>query len=469
MSDREAVGTGLSRRSLLQTGAMATAATAALGLGATDALAAASEEEQSWPRPRGRSMIGVPFEPHREVRVGVIGLGNRGLSMVPLFLAVPGTHITALCDTRREMAERATKMVRDAGQPSPALHTGHERAFEALCRREDVDFVYVATPWEWHVPMAVSAMRFGKHVGVECPLAMTLRELWELVDTSELTRRHCIQLENCCYGRNELRVLRMAHDGMFGELLHGAGAYLHDLRDLLFSDTYYADEWRRAWHTKLNADLYPTHGLGPVAGYLDVNRGDRLVRMTAMSTPALGLADHRHKHEEPGDSSWRERYVKGDTTMSLIQTARGRVIRLQHNVSNPYPYSRLNQLAGTRGVFEDYPPRIYLEPDHSGHRWGSFDDYVHYDHWLWTDVGPGPGGHGGMDYIMLYRTIQTMRLGLVPDIDVYDSATWSAPVAMSAESIRRGGTPMPFPDFTRGRWREPRPGLDSRKPQRQAA
>ncbi|WP_086820033.1 Gfo/Idh/MocA family protein [Allokutzneria sp. NRRL B-24872] len=449
---------GVSRRSMLGGAAVAGIGLAALGT----AEAAASPD--AWPKPQGRSMIGVPFEPRQTVRVGIIGLGNRGAGMLPLFLAVPGVKITAVCDTRPAAVESAVKVVRAAGQPEPARYGKTDRDYENLVRREDIDFVYVATPWEWHVPMAVSSMRNGKHVGVECPLAVTISELWELVDTSERTRRHCIQLENCCYGQNELRVLRMANAGLFGELLHGAGAYIHDLRELLFSDTYYANEWRRAWHTKLNADHYPTHGLGPIAAYMGVNRGDRMVRITSMATAPLGLADYRKDHEEPGDSSWRERYVKGDTTMSMIQTERGRLIRLQHNVSNPYPYSRLNQLAGTKGVFEDYPARAYLEPKSSGHKWGSFDEYKSYDHWLWKDIGPGPGGHGGMDYLMLYRTMQTIRLGLVPDIDVYDSAAWSAPVALSGESLKRGSMPMAFPDFTRGRWQESRPGLDSAKP-----
>ncbi len=312
--------------------------------------------------------------------------------------------------------------------------------------------------------MALSAMRGGKHVGVECPLALTLADLWELVDTSERTRRHCVQLENCCYGRNELRVLRMAHEGLFGRLLHASGAYLHDLRAPLFSRTYYADHWRRGFHVRLVGDLYPTHGLGPVAAHLDVHRGDRFVRMTSMSTPALGLAEYRAAHEPAGDPTWREHYVTGDVTMSLLQTQRGRVVHLVHGVSGPHPYSRLNYLAGTRGVFEDYPPRIHLEADHAGEEWGSFDDYASHDHWLWTDVGPGPGGHGGMDYLMLWRLVQCLRLGLPPDIDVYDSAAWSAPVPLSAMSIRDGGGSVPFPDFTRGHWKAPHPGTDSVKP-----
>lgn len=456
-----------SRRAALRGAAVAGLGLGAVGVGegvAQGQPGGVGEDERSWPKRQGRSMIGVPFERIDSPRFGIIGLGNRGTSMVPLFLAVPNARITALCDNRPEFAQRAAKRVTDAGHPAPALFTNGEHDFENLCARDDVDFVYVATPWEWHVPMALSAMRHGKHVGVETPFGITLKDLWELVDTSERTRRHCIQLENCNYGRNELRVLRMAHAGLFGDLLHAAGAYIHDLRELLFSKTYYAYQWRRAWHTRINGDHYPTHGLGPVAAYLDVHRGDRLARITTMSTPALGLAAYRAQHLPPGDETWRETYVKGDVTQSLIQTAKGRVIHLVHGVSNPHPYSRLNQLGGTKGIFEDYPARIYLEPDMNNHQWGSFDNYRQYDHWLWTDVGAGPGGHGGMDYIMLWRLVQCLRLGLAPDIDVYDSAAWSAPLPLSVLSIKHGGAAVPFPDFTRGAWTTPHPGTDSPKP-----
>ncbi|WP_216215767.1 Gfo/Idh/MocA family protein [Amycolatopsis aidingensis] len=464
-------GTGVSRRAALRTGAIAGTTLAALGTGQLGAAAAGPRppevpgaEQHSWPPRRGRTMMGVPFEPRARVRVGIIGLGNRGAAMLPLFLAVPGMRVTAVCDVDPAKVARAAAVITGKGHPAPATFDQGEHAFERLCERDDVDFVYVATPWGWHVDMALAAMGAGKHAGVECPIATTVEDLWELVNTSEQTRRHCLQLENCCYGRNELRALRMAHDGMFGELLHGSGAYLHDLRELLFSETYYADQWRRDWHTRLDGDLYPTHGLGPVASYLDINRGDRLVRMTSMSTPALGLADYRAQHVPDGDPRWRERYVNGDVTMSLLQTEKGRVIHLVHGVSNPHPYSRLNHLAGTKGVFEDYPPRIYLEPDAGDHRWRDWDDYAEHDHWLWKDVGPGPGGHGGMDYLMLYRLGQTMRLGLPPDMDVYDAAAWNAPFALSVLSVRYGSLPMPFPDFTRGHWRTPHPGTDSEKP-----
>ncbi|MDV5144163.1 Gfo/Idh/MocA family oxidoreductase [Streptomyces sp. SBC-4] len=445
----------------------APAAQAATGSAATATTAAAAMETAApgTPRRRGRTMAGVPFEGRSTVRVGIIGLGNRGNGMIGLFLALPWVRVVAVCDPVREKVERAAAKVVAAGQPAPAVYTHGEDDYENLCARSDLDFVYVATPWDQHFPMAKAAMLNGKHVGVECPIAMELDELWELVDLSEQTRRHCMQLENCCYGRNEMRVLRMAHAGKFGELLHGAGAYNHDLRGLMFSPTYYEGPWRRLWHTKLRGDLYPNHGFGPVANYMDVNRGDRVVSISSFGTPALGLAEYRAEHMPPGDPSWKETYIESDRTISMVQTARGRVIRLEHDVSTPHPYSRINSLGGTRGVFEDYPARIYLEPDHTNDQWADFSSYAaEFDHWLWKEHANPPGGHGGMDYIMIYRLMQCVRLGLVPDFDVYDAATWTAPVPLSHASIKAKGAPQEIPDFTRGEWRKARSGVDSVKP-----
>ncbi|WP_436847216.1 Gfo/Idh/MocA family protein [Streptomyces buecherae] len=458
-----------SRRSVLWTAGAAGLGIGALGgqqAAAADARAAgATEATGAAPTSRrAATMIGVPFEGRSTVRVGIIGLGQRGGSMIDLFLALPGVRVVALCDVVRAKAERAARKVTAAGQPAPALYVKDDQDFERLCQRSDLDFVYVATPWDSHFAMARAAMLQGKHVGVECPAAMELNQLWELVDVSERTRRHCVQLENCAYGRNEMRVLRMAHAGLFGELLHGAGAYIHDLRALMFSPTYYEGPWRRRWHTRLRGDLYPNHGFAPVANYMDVNRGDRAVRVTTFGSPSLGLAAYREEHMPPGDPSWKESYIESDMSISLVQTAKGRVIRLEHNVSNPHPYSRLNILGGTKGVFEDYPPRVYLEPDRNDHQWGDFADYADWDHWLWKEHANPPGGHGGMDYIMLFRLIQCLRLGLVPDFDVYDAATWTAPLPLSHASIKANGAPQEIPDFTRGLWKKPRPGIDSPKP-----
>ncbi|MPZ95280.1 MAG: gfo/Idh/MocA family oxidoreductase [Propionibacteriales bacterium] len=450
---------GVSRRTVLA-GTAATAA-ATWGLSGPAPAAAATPAETLAP---GRTMAGVPFEVMSPARIAIIGLGMRGGGMIDNFLGIPGARVTALCDIRPDYAARAAAKVVAEGQPAPAVYTDGDYAFEKMLERDDIDFVYTPTPWEWHTEMALAAMKAGKHVGVETPAGLTMKDLWSLVKTSEETRRHCLLLENCCYGKNEMRVLRMAHDGKFGELLHGAGAYLHDLRNLMFRDDGYESEWRRPWHTLLNGDLYPTHGLGPVASYMDINRGDRLTRITSMGTPVLGLEQYREANEEPGDSSWEEEYVKGDLTVSLVQTAKGRLIRLEHDVSNPRPYSRRNHLGGTAGVFEDYPARIYLEPDHSNDQWHDFDDYTDFDHWLWKE-NPNPGGgHGGMDYLMLWRLVQTMNLGLPPDMDVYDAASWSCPVPLSVDSIKQKSKGIEIPDFTRGHWEEPRAGVDSEKP-----
>lgn len=470
-------GGSVSRRSALRT--TAGVAGAGLGLSAlgtgtaaasvseaagTAAPAGAESAESAAPKRQGRTMAGVPFERRSTVRVGIIGLGNRGGSMIDLFLAVPGVRVVAVCDTVRDKAASAAAKVVKAGQPAPAVYTKDEHDYEQLCARGDVDFVYVATPWDFHFEMAKTAMLSGKHVGVECPVAMRLDELWKLVDLSERTRRHCMQLENCAYGKNEMRVLRMAHAGLFGDLLHGAGAYNHDLRGLMFDPDYYEGPWRRLWHTRLRGDLYPNHGFGPVANYLDINRGDRAVSISSMGTPALGLAQYREENMPPGDASWKETYVSSDRTFSLVQTAKGRVVRLEHDVSTPHPYSRINSLGGTRGVFEDYPERIYIEPDHANDEWGDFAAYADWDHWLWKEHANPPGGHGGMDYIMVFRLMQCVRLGLVPDFDVYDAATWTAPVPLSHASIKANGKPQQIPDFTRGEWKKSRPGTDSEKP-----
>ncbi|MBB1261697.1 Gfo/Idh/MocA family protein [Streptomyces alkaliterrae] len=472
----------VSRRSVLG-GALAGGAAAAgvgagvMGAAAPPALAADGAPPAAaagWRprRPGQKSMIGVPYEPHRTVRVAIIGLGQRGSSMTTGWSVVPGSVVTAVCDIRTERAERTADRLVAAGKPRPAVYGGDAGAHRRMLRRDDVDLVYIATPWEFHHRQGRDALLAGKHALVELPVATELHELWDLVDTSERTRRHLFLAENCSYGRNELAMLKMAHEGLFGDVTNGHGGYLHDLRALLFSDTYYTDSWRRLWHTRSTASLYPMHGLAPIAAAMDVNRGDRMTTLRATATEARGLADYRARHIPRSHPSWRETYVNGDLITCLIDTHQGRVIRAEHDVSSPRPYSRINSLAGTRGIFEDYAGtsrtggRVYLEPDHTDHRWRDFERLrAEFDHWLWRKVGDDAannGGHGGMDYILQWRTVQQMRAGLVPDIDVYDSAAWCAPIPLSAASLRAGGRPVPFPDFTRGSWVNKRPGLDSR-------
>ncbi|MBM4194288.1 MAG: twin-arginine translocation signal domain-containing protein [Gemmatimonadetes bacterium] len=456
----------LSRRDLLKGAAIAGASVATAGLfnpadasafpGIAESVAAGSAPDAV---PAGlaarATMMGVPFERRDTVRFGVVGTGLRGRSVIGELLAIgDGVRITAVCDIVEEKARRAAKMITDKGHPEPAIIVAGERGFEQLARRDDVDFLYTATPWEWHVPVLLAGLNNGKHSAAECPVGTTLKELWSLVDASEKNRRHCIQLENCNYGYNEMMVNRMVHAGAFGEVLHAEAAYLHDLRRILFEDR---DEglWRRTWHTTRNANLYPTHGLGPVSWYMDIHKGDRFDYMVSMSTAERGLTLHREATvPDKSNAKWKERYITGDLNSSLIKTVKGKTILLQHDVSNPRPYSRLNNLQGTKGAFNDYPARFYVEGQAGGERWTNVDTYkAQYEHPLWTKVGElarTNGGHGGMDFVMAYRLVECIRQGLPPDFDVYDAAAWSAPLPISEQSVAKGSAPVKFPDFTRG-------------------
>ncbi len=445
-----------SRRDFLKLGAASAVGMGAAGLGIAPlhAEAADGSPESKPEAAHAGSMIGVPFAAE-EARIGMIGIGGRGTSLLENLLGADA-KVLALCDVVAEKAEHGQAMVVKAGQPAPDLYTKGDHHFEELVARKDLNLVIIATPWNWHVEMAVAAMKHGKHAATEVPAATSIEDCWKLVDTSEQTRRHCMMLENCCYGASETTVLRMTHAGLFGDLLYGEGAYLHDLRGELFSHQG-EGLWRRAFHTTMNGNLYPTHGLGPVANYMSIQRGDRFDYLVSMSTPQRGLDEYRKAHLEKDDPRWAEKYINGDMNTSLIKTAKGLNITVKHDVSNPRPYSRINMIAGTKGLFEDYPPRIYFDGQAGGEEWGSLDAWKQYEHPLWTkegEIAKKLGGHGGMDFIMLYRLLECMREGLAPDMDVYDAATWSAPGPLSRASVAEGSTAKKFPDFTRGKWQQ---------------
>lgn len=418
-----------------------------IGASAAEALAMVQHE----PPRQGASMLGVPFEARDGVRVGFVGVGGRGLSQLNEMLAVEGARVTAVCDVVPGQIRKAVERIEKAGQPRPFQSTD----WHDICRRDDVDIVYICTPWDHHVDPAVYAMECGKHAAIDVPAATTLADCWRLVDTSERTRRHCIQLENCCYDVDEMLVLNLVRTGQLGRITHGEAAYIHDLRSTLLAD-HAEGLWRREPHTTRNGNLYPTHGLGPVAWYMDIHRGDRFTRLVSMSSLQASLEAYRDA-TVPADSPKRaETYVCGDMNSSLIQTAAGRTVLLQHDVVTPRPYSRINLVQGTRGAFCSYPARLFL--DGQGHAWQAVTPELRaaHEHPLWKqqgDLARKLGGHGGMDFIMNYRLIQLYRRGLPPDIDVYDAAAWSAPGPLSEISVAWGNIPVPFPDFTRGAWR----------------
>jgi predicted dehydrogenase len=416
---------------------------------------AASSREAALALPATTTMMGVPFEPHPVVRIGIVGTGLRGSSVLGELLSVDGVRVTALCDIVPAKAQRAADRIVKAGQPMPALYTAGERDFEHLVTRDDIDFVYTATPWPWHTPVCLAALKAGKHAGTEVPAATSLEECWALVDASEKARRHCLIMENCCYDFNEMMINTMVKKGLFGEVQYGEAAYIHDLRALLFEDK---DEglWRRFPHTNRQGNFYPTHGLGPVSWYLDIHGGDRFDYLVSMSTGERGLSLWREAHVPKDSPKWKETYIEGDINSSLIKTIKGKTILLQHAVTTPTPYDRLNSIRGTKGVFKDYPARIYLDGQKGGEAFKAIDDFkAEHTHPLWKELGERArktGGEGGMDFIMISRLTRCMQQGLPPDIDVYDAAAWSAPWALSETSVKHGSVPVKFPDFTRGGW-----------------
>ncbi|MEE4256004.1 MAG: Gfo/Idh/MocA family oxidoreductase [Bacteroidales bacterium] len=411
-----------------------------------------------------KSVMGLRTDPLETVRIGVIGLGMRGMPAISRLLNVEGVEITAVCDIIPARVKKAQQIVIDKGRKEPAGYGDTEEHWEKLCERDDVDLVYCCTPWRYHTPNAVYAMKQGKHAAVEVPAAMTLEECWQLVDTAEQTQRHCMMLENCCYDFFELATLNMARNGIFGEIMHAECAYIHDLRWLKFAqENGYQDMWRLKWSKDHTGNLYPTHGLGPVAQILGINRGDKFDYLSSMSTKQAGMSLYAENKFGKGSPEAMEEYLLGDMSTTLIKTNRGKTIMVQHDTTSPRPYSRIHLISGTRGIAQKWPDRrIALEPD--AHHWletEKYDELLHeYEHPLAKKVGEKArevGGHGGMDFIMDWRLIQCLREGLPLDQDVYDAAAWSSIVELSEISTRDKSNSVKVPDFTRGVWETTEP------------
>ena len=415
-------------------------------------------------RPAGQQdMIGFAAAPIEKVRVGFIGLGMRGPGAVKRWSLIEGTQIVALCDLRPERIEKAQQYLDRASRPRAEAYTGSEDAWRKLCPREDIDLVYIVTDWENHAPMAKYAMECGKHVAIEVPAAMSLNEIWDLIDTSERTRKHCMMLENCVYDFFELTTLNMAQQGLFGEILHAEGAYVHCLEDIW--PRYYKN-WRLRYNRDHRGDVYATHGIGPVCQALNIHRGDRMKTLVAMDTKAVLGYDYWKR--VTGEACDRE-FKNGDQTTTLIRTEKGKVIQVHHNVMTPRPYSRDYALVGTKGYAAKYPEPNYLlhkealtDTNHenlNSHKFVPEDVkrqlMEKYKHPITREVGEQAkkvGGHGGMDYIMDYRLVYCLRHGLPLDMDVYDLAEWCCLAELGAASIENGSAPVAVPDFTRGAW-----------------
>jgi Oxidoreductase family, NAD-binding Rossmann fold len=434
----------MDRRDFLKLTGSAVAA-GAVGTQARDAAAQASQ-------PAAAPFAAPPME---MVRIGYVGIGGQGFSHVRNLLKIPGCRITAVCDIRPERTELATKAITATGHPPPTAYTRGPRDFERLCETEQLDLVYNATPWEWHVPIMLAAMKNGKHAATEVPAAMNVDDCWAIVEGAEKFRKHCVLMENCNYDRMEMMVYNMVRQGMFGEILHAEGGYLHDLRSIKFADTG-EGLWRRAWAMKVNGNLYPTHGLGPVANCMDINRGDRFDYIVSMSGPSRGLQDWAKAHLPEDSPKRREQYVLGDMNVSLIHTVNGRTIVVENSTNLPRPYSRIHLVQGTKGLFQGYPDRVYIEGRGKEDEWQEASACLdQFDHPLWKEIAQQAqgAGHGGMDYIEDYRLIKCLREGTPTDMNVYDAAAISSVVGLSTESVAKRSAPIDFPDFTRGRWK----------------
>ena len=436
----------------------------------------------------GETMMGFVAPKLDRVRFAVIGTGERGSSFLPLLLAVPGVDLIAVCDTDPISLANAQSRIAESGTQGVEVYTGGQYAYRDMLERDDIDAVLIATPWRWHAPMSIDAMQSGKHAFVEVPMATTIEDMWQMVEVSESTRKNCMMMENVCYGRDEMMVLNMVQLGLFGEITHGEGAYIHDLRWQMKEIARKTGSWRTYYHTTMRGNIYPTHGLGPIAQYMGINRGDRFDYMTSMSSPALGRAAYARR-EFPADHERNSlRYVKGDMNSTLVQTANGRSILVQYDTTTARPYSRLNLVQGTAGAFAGYPNRIALEqaPDEiqaiydieyqqrldawettgrdgrkprpqSFHQWDMGMDkwYQRYDHPFWTSMradAERAGGHGGMDFMMLWRIVQCLREGIALDQNVYDGAAWSSLFPLSHDSVVNKSKALDIPDFTRGAW-----------------
>ena len=418
-------------------------------------------------RPAGqKDVLGLRLAPMPVVRVGFIGLGMRGPSAVERFTHLDGVEIKAICDLHPERVEKSQAILKKAGLPEAATYTGSEEAWKELCDRPDIDLVYIATDWARHAPMMIYAMQKGKHVACEVPAVTSLQEAWDVVNTAERTQRHCMMLENCVYDFFELTTLNMAQQGLFGEVLSAKGAYIHNLEPFW---KYYEGNWRLKFNQEHRGDVYATHGLGPACWVLNIHRGDRMEYLTSMDVPATSLP--RFMKQKMGVEN---PVVKnGEMTQTLIKTALGKTIYIEHNVTSYRPYDRMYQVIGSDGFANKYPVEGYaLRPTEQNlkavpnHEDLKSHDFVSeatktelmnkYQHPIQKEIAEKAkqvGGHGGMDFIMDYRLIYCLRNGLPLDMDVYDLAEWSTMGELTRLSLEHQSAPVAMPDFTRGAWK----------------
>lgn len=428
------------------------------------------------------NMCGYAAPKLETIRVGLIGLGNRGSGAIARLRVIEGLEIKAICDNRPERVEEGLQRLSGAGRksrttgerakqaapqenrPPPATYSGSDDAWKKVCERDDVDVIYNCTPWRLHAPISIYAMEHGKHALSEIPAAVSIDECWQLVETSERTKKHYMMLENCCYDFFELLTLNMAQQGFFGEIVHGEGAYIHNLMELNFGKSYYSNMWRLKENAARNGNLYPMHGLGPIAQIMNINRGDRfdyLVSVQSNDFQMGKMADDLARND-PSFAPFAGKTYRGNMNSTTIRTERGRTILVQHDVTSPRPYSRIHTVVGTKGCAQKWPEPARIATDHKG--WlpdaemKKLQDKYTFD--LVKQIGETAkkiGGHGGMDFIMDWRWASLLRNGLPLDMDVYDGAAWTSVGLLSEVSVANRSNSVDVPDFTGGSWKKNKP------------
>ena len=409
--------------------------------------------------------------PQNKIRLGFIGTGLRGQDHVELSLRREDVEVVAICDIKQVMIDATLQLFKTAGKQLPEIIKGDDYAYRRLLERSDIDAVIIATPWEWHYRMAVDALEAGKHVGCEVIAAATMDELWSLVKTVEKTGKQYMMLENVCYRRDVMAVLNMVKQGMFGELVHLQGGYQHDLREVKFNDGIHPygggvefgekgfseASWRTQHSVDENGDLYPTHGIGPIAMMTDINRGNRFTSLVSFASKTRGLHEYVVKVGGENHPNAKVNFKLGDVVTTMIQTANQETILLHHDTSLPRPYSLGFRVQGTKGLWMDLNQSLYIEGvSKQPHRWETAKPYLEqYDHPLWKkfENDTKGAGHGGMDFFVLHEFVEAIKNNTTTPLDVYDAASWTAITPLSKASIAGKGKTMDFPDFTKGNWK----------------
>jgi hypothetical protein len=416
----------------------------------------------------GAAGVAAPASAAKAVRIGFVGVGSRGTGLVQSLLHVPGVEFPALCDVNEANLAKAQAIVEKSGRKRPEGYSKGPEDFRRMVQREDLDAVVTATPWQMHAPVCVAAMKAGKFAATEVPAAVTLEECWDLVNTSEQTGMPCMLLENDCFGRGALMALNLVEQGVLGEIVYCQGGYDHDIRAGLLRGGEL--RWRAVHALKRNGNLYPTHPVGPIAWWTRINRGNRFTYLTSMSSKSRGLNRYVEKNFGPDNPNRKRKFANGDVNVTLLMSEDGVVVTLTHDTQLPRPYSdsgdtniplMVGRLQGTDGIFWGSMERVYIDgKSPKEHKWEDTAPYYQkYEHVLWRELGEvaKTSGHGGEDYICLHQLVRAVRNKIQPPVDVYDAAAWSAIGPLSENSVAAKSVPVDFPDFTRGKWKKPRP------------